>query len=63
MPACHVDTIIAIARELGPQPRYVVARELTRRIDVTMKTALDYILSAVNEKHLEKIGMNVRVRN
>lgn len=59
LPRIHVDLLIEIARELGPKPRFVIAKELQRRIDVTQKTSLDYVNSAVNEGILNRAGMNL----
>lgn len=55
---CHVQALIELSKELGPQPRYVLAKALATRIDVSMKTALDYVLSAASEGHLKRTGFN-----
>ena len=56
-PRKHVETLQKIMSDIGPQPRYTIARELTRRVKgVSMATALDYLNSAVVERLLERIG-------
>lgn len=63
VPQKHADLIVEIARSLGEQPRYALAKELKRRVpELSFKTALDYILSAGSEGILEKIGTNFKAR-
>lgn len=67
LPEKHVAAIKEIAKQLNGQPRYAIARALVDRIrrencnveSISMGTALDYVLAAVNEGHLKKVGMNL----
>lgn len=63
VPQKHIETIKEVSRQLGEAPRYSLARSLSERIGVSHQTSLDYILSSIVEGHLEKIGMNYRVKH
>lgn len=64
LPEKHIGSIREIAREMGGQPRYALARALVDRLkksdgSISMKTALDYINAALNEGILVKCGFNL----
>lgn len=63
LPVKHITLVRDIARALGGQPRYAVARALVERLrhtePISMQTALDYVLAAVNEGHLQRVGFNL----
>lgn len=63
VPKQHVQTIQQLSHELGPCPRYVLAKALSKKIDVQLSTALDYILASANEGVLQVIGQNFLERS
>jgi hypothetical protein len=62
VPQRHAAVIVSLSKALGPVPRYQLARVVQASLGVTLKTALDYVLSAVNEGMLQRVGFNVSVR-
>jgi hypothetical protein len=67
VPEKHISVIKEIARKFNGQPRYAIASELVRLLQkkenvdehISLKTALDYVNSSVNEGYLKKVGFNL----
>jgi hypothetical protein len=63
VPKKHIATILKLSHDIGPCPRYVLAKALSSMIDVQLSTALDYILAATHENILQSIGQNISERH